>query len=179
MSRFRTRASLFALAGLVALLALVPLFAADTTISNFDVQNQVYKSVRLKDNNDTSFAPLVWAQPAFGGAFKVATSTGAAQANSPVLPAATGKTTYCAGFTITGGGATAASAVTCTLSDGTVTYNFMIEIPAGAGLAIVPLVVNFEIPIPATATNTAWTLTVPSFGSGNTAASANIWGYQL
>jgi len=105
------------------------------------------------------------------------TSTGAAQANSPTLPAVSAKTNYVSGFTITGGGATAASAITCTLSDGTTTFNFMLEIPGAATTAITPLVVTFPQPIPAAAVNTAWTLTVPSFGSGNTAASANIWGY--
>lgn len=178
MKRFAR--ALLALAVIAAaVVSLAPLFAADTTISQFDVTNQVSRSLRLKDNNDTTYSYQTWAAPAIPGTFKVATSTGAAQANSPVLPAATGKTTYCSGFTVTGGGATAASAVTCTLSDGTVTYNFMLEIPAGAGVQLNPLVVAFPAPIPASATNTAWTLTVPSFGSGNTAASANIWGYQL
>lgn len=114
---------------------------------------------------------------AYPGTFVVGTSTGAAQANSPTLPAVAGKINYCAGFTVTGGGATGASAVTITLSDGTKTLNFMTEIPAGAGLQITPLVVNFNPPLPASAANTAWTLTVPSFGSGNTAASSNLWGY--
>lgn len=179
MKRFRTRATLCVLGSLVAFLALVPLFAADTTKSDFDVQNQVYKTLRLKDNNDTTFSYQQWTIATYPGTFKVATSTGAAQANSPVLPAATSKTSYVSGFSITGGGATSASAITVTLSDGTQTLNFMLEIPAGVGLQINPLIVNFAAPLPATATNTAWTLTVPSFGSGNTAASANIWGYQL
>src|SRR4051812_1921151 len=96
---------------------LIAAFAADTTLPSYNTGTQAYVPMRVKDNNDTSFAPLVWAAPTFPGTFKVATSTGAAQANSPVLPAAASKVTYCAGFTVVGGGATAASAITCTLSD--------------------------------------------------------------
>ncbi len=182
--------------GLVAAF-LVPLFAADTTISKFDVANQVSRSVRLKDNTDGSFSMAHWNTgdgthfmpsgdaPARAvsviqsvpGTFVVGTSTVAAQANSPTLPAVAAKTNYVSGFTVTGGGATAASAITITLSDGTNTLNFMTEIPAGAGLQTQPLIVGFPKPLPATAGITAWTLTVPSFGAGNTAASANIFGY--
>jgi len=107
----------------------------------------------------------------------VGTSTGAAQANSPTMPAVAAKTNYVCGFTVTGGGATSATAVTVTLSDGTLTFNFMINIPVGVAVPMTPLVVQFKQPIPASAVNTAWTLTVPTFGSGNTAASSNIWGY--
>jgi hypothetical protein len=113
------------------------------------------------------------------GTLVVGTSTGGAQANSPSLPAAAGKTNYVQGFSITGLGATSATSVAVTLSDGTNTLNFTFPVVAGATTGCTPLVVNFEAPLPASAANTAWTLTVGSFGSGNTAASANIWGFKL
>lgn len=188
--------------GFIAALCLVPpavhsLFAADTTFSQFNVQQQAYQLLRLKDNTDGSFGQCHWQTgdgthfqpsgdaparsvynvPALPGTFVVGTSTGAAQANSPTMPAVSAKTNYCAGFTVTGGGATAGSAITITLSDGTKTLNFMTNIPAGVSTPLTPMVIAFPEPIPASASNTAWTLTVPSFGSGNTAASANIWGY--
>ena len=114
----------------------------------------------------------------FPGAFVAGTSTGAAQINTCSLAAASNVTNYVAGITVTGGGATSASAQTITLSDGTTTLNFMLEIPAGAGLNGQIISVPFNPPLPAHAANTAWTLTVPSFGTGNLSASANIWGYQ-
>ena len=124
-----------------------------------------------------SGSPIAW-QPTFGGTFVSATSTGGAQVNSPSLAAATGLTNYCAGFSITGLGATAASGIAVTLSDGTWTQNYTFAVPAGATAGATPLVVTFNPPLPASAANTAITLTCPTFGSGNTAASANIWGYK-
>lgn len=124
-----------------------------------------------------SGTPIAW-QPTFGGTFVSATSTGGAQANSPSMAATSGVTNYCAGFAITGLGATSASSVAVTLSDGTWTQNYTFAVPAGATVGATPLVVNFNPPLPASAANTAITLTVGSFGTGNTAASANIWGYR-
>lgn len=124
-------------------------------------------------NNNLLVAPVQ------GGTAVIGTSTGGAQANSPTLPAVAGKTNYVAGFSVTGLGATSATSVAVTLSDGTNTMNYTFAVPAGVTTGCTPLVVNFEAPIPAVATNTAWTLTVGSFGSGNTAASANVWGFKL
>lgn len=123
-------------------------------------------------NNNLFVAPVQ------GGTPVVSSSTGGAQANTVSMAAVSGKTNYVGGFTITGLGATAASAVAVTLSDGTNTLDFTQAVPAGVGVPCYPLTVIFEAPLPAVASNTAWTLTVPTFGSGNTAATATIWGFK-
>jgi hypothetical protein len=113
------------------------------------------------------------------GASVCGTSTGAAQANSPTMPAVASKFNYCAGFAITGLGATSAGSVAVTLGDGTLLLNFTLPIPAGVTVGITPLIVYFDPPLKTTAVNTAWTLTCASFGTGNTQASACIWGTVL
>jgi hypothetical protein len=95
------------------------------------------------------------------------------------MAAVVGKTNYCEGFTITGGGATGASIIDVTLTGlvgGTMTFH--VPIPAGAGVSITPLTVTFPRPRAATAPNIAVTLNVPTFGAGNTKASAVIYGYR-
>lgn len=108
-----------------------------------------------------------------------ASSTGGAQANNAALPAAAGRTTYITGFEITGAGATAGQTITITVTGilgGTKTYKLVI--PAGAGVAISPLIVEFARPIPAAAQNQAITVNVPSFGAGNTDAAVTAHGFQ-
>ena len=75
-------------------------------------------------------------------------------------------------------GATGASVVSITLT-GTIsgTLNYSLAVPAGASAGVTPLVVEFAQPIPASAVNTALTLNVPSFGAGNTNASAVLHGF--
>ena len=107
-----------------------------------------------------------------------ASSTGAATALTATLPAVSGKTNYLAGFEITGGGATAASLVTVTIT-GTLggTMSYVVAVPAGATTGIVPLLFDFNPNIPASAANTAITVNVPSFGAGNTAAAVVVHGF--
>lgn len=103
----------------------------------------------------------------------------AAAAATVTLAATANKTNFLAGFDVTGAGATAASVITITvggLKAGTLTYE--ITVPAGATTAIQPLQVRFPYPLPASAQNTAITLTVPSFGAGNTNAAACLYGFQ-
>lgn len=116
----------------------------------------------------------------FPGDTLSASATGAASALAPALAAAAGQTNYLTGFEITGGGATAASVIAVTVTGilgGTMNYN--IPVPAGATLGIQPLLVTFWPPLPASAVNTAITLNVPSFGAGNTRASASIHGRRF
>jgi hypothetical protein len=54
----RPMATLFSAALVVVLLTLAR--AGDTTISNFDVAAQANKTIRLKDNTDTTFSYAVW-----------------------------------------------------------------------------------------------------------------------
>lgn len=105
-------------------------------------------------------------------------SANAAAANNQTLAGAAAKTTYITGFAITGGGATAGSIIAVTITGPTNTLTFYIVIPAGVGVSITPLIVEFSRPIPAAAVNTAIVVNVPSFGAGNTNAAAVARGFQ-
>lgn len=108
-------------------------------------------------------------------------AVGAGANNVALAAGGAGVTTYVTGFEITGAGATAGSVVNVTLTNvigGTKTY--AVVIPAGAGVSITPLVVEFPPPgIPASAANLGIGLNVPSFGAGNTNAAATINGYNV
>lgn len=94
------------------------------------------------------------------------------------IPAVAGKTAYVTGFEITAGGATAAALVEATLAGirgGTATYIF--GAPAGAAVQATPLIVKFQMPIPASAPNTAISITLPALGAGNTKAAVAIHGF--
>lgn len=128
-------------------------------------------------------APL----PAFPGQVPVgATAVNNSSGNianntaAATLPAVAGKTNYVTGIEVTGAGATAAAVVVATLAGllgGTASY--IITAPAGATVAILPLVVIFDPPMPASAVNTAITLSVPALGAGNTNVAANIHGFVI
>lgn len=107
-------------------------------------------------------------------------ATAAAGAMAPAIAAVTGSTGYCTGFEITGAGATAASVITVTLTGlNGGTMSFKIAIPAGAAVAVAPLIVKWDRPIPAASSGGAITLNVPSFGAGNTDAAAVLHGFRL
>ena len=107
-----------------------------------------------------------------------ATAAGAASAIAPAVAAVAAKFGYCTGFRVDGLGATGASVITVTLTGLKVgTLSFPFSVPAGAGVAVVPLVVTFPQPLPTNAVNTAVTLNVPSFGAGNTSSIGQIYGY--
>ena len=109
-------------------------------------------------------------------------AAGAAQQNVATLPAASGKTTYIEGFDITGGGATAASVIEVAVG-GLAAGNLKYELNILAG-ATGPMnaqggfSIRFPEPLPASGLNTAITVTVPSFGTGNTNASVVAYGFQ-
>lgn len=107
--------------------------------------------------------------------------TGAAAAITATLPGVAAETTYLAGFTVDGLGATAGSVVEVTVTGllgGTKRYK--LTIPAGVAVALAnPLRVDFDRPLAASALNTAIVVNVPSFGAGNTSASVSAHGYQL
>lgn len=115
--------------------------------------------------------PYIQAQTTVAGS-----STGGAQANTVTIAGTAGKITYISGFEVTGAGATGASVITVTLAVGGVTHNFSVAIPAGAAVGVTPLIVEYSVPLPSTIGGNA-VLTVPSFGAGNTNASANLHGY--
>ncbi len=110
-----------------------------------------------------------------------ATSGGAAQV-APALPATAGKTNFIEGFDVTGGGATAASIIEISITGAAGgTMYFEMNILAGATgpcNAQGGLFIRFPEPIPATGANTAITVTVPSFGAGNTKSACTVYGFQ-
>lgn len=111
----------------------------------------------------------------------IAASSGnvAAAVATATLAAAANQTTYITGFTVTGAGATAGSVVLVTVTGcvgGTMT--FVLAVPAGAGVGITPLVVDFPHPVPATGPNTAIVVSAPSFGAGNTNAAVVATGMR-
>jgi hypothetical protein len=150
----------------------------------------ILRSSFPKDENGNPYRPIFNVQVdtagnAIAGASlagtPVSSSSGNVAAASAVatLAAAAGKTTYISGFDVTGGGATAGSIITATVTGllgGTQSYN--IAVPTGVTLGITPLAVVFNPPFPASAVNTAIVVTVPSLGAGNTNAVANARGFQ-
>lgn len=121
-----------------------------------------------------------------GGAVSGVTATAASSGNvaagtaTATLGAVAGKTNYISGFEITGAGATAGSAVVATIV-GTLggTLSYIIAVPTGATVGVLPLVVEFSPPLPASAVNTAIVVSAPSFGAGNTNAAVVAHGYQI
>lgn len=115
-----------------------------------------------------------------------ATNVGASSGNvanavaTAAMPAVAGKTNYVTGFSITGAGATAAAVVDATLT-GVVggPFHYTVAVPAGVAAGVLPLIVELETPLAASAANQAVTLSVPAFGAGNTNAAANIHGYVV
>lgn len=109
-----------------------------------------------------------------------ASASVAASANTATLAGTAGKTTYVCGFTVSGLGATAATVSTVTVAN-TVTGSLIYyePIPAGVTVGLSPLVVPFNPCVPASAANTAVTVTVSSPGAGNTNIAVSATGYQL
>ena len=116
------------------------------------------------------------------GATPVAKSSGnvAAGTAAAALAAVAGKTNYITGFTVSGSGATAALVVTVTIVGilgGTLSYTYTAV--AGATLSNQVLDVTFPFPIPASAANTAITVSCPTLGAGNTNNTVNVYGYVV
>lgn len=129
--------------------------------------------LRVMDGNIPGYPP---------SAVPVAASSGnVANAAAVAAMAATPSVTnYASGFTITAAGATAASVVVATLAGvlgGTLSYVF--AAPAGATVLATPLHVRFGSPVPASAVNTALTLTLPALGVGNTNAAVSLHGFRV
>lgn len=116
------------------------------------------------------------------GATAVTASSGnvAAAVAAAALPAVAAKTNYITGFEATGSGATLGSVVTLTVT-GTIstTLSYTISAIAGVLLGNTPLIVQFPVAIPASAVNTAITVSMPSLGMGNTNATVVAHGYVL
>lgn len=116
-----------------------------------------------------------------GANAKVGTSGNVANATATAtLGAVAARTNYITGFQITGSGATAALTVNATvtgLKGATQTYTFVF--PVGADTQAAPLNVTFATPMPASAANTAITVSLPASGAGGLHAAVNVQGFDL
>jgi len=115
------------------------------------------------------------------GATPLVESSGnkAAAVASAALAASAGQFTYCTGVEVVGSGATAASIVLVTITDGTWTVTYPLAVVAGATLQNDPLVLEFNPPLKSSAVDTAITASCPSLGTGNTNNCVNARGYNL
>jgi hypothetical protein len=96
------------------------------------------------------------------------------------IPAVANKTAYIAGFDIDGSGATAGLVVNPTMAgviSGTKTYVY--GAAAGVLVANQSLCKRFNPPIPASAVNTAITVSCPALGAGNTNNAVNAYGFYI
>lgn len=147
------------------------LWVAACFADNCFVTNDTANAVPMRPSN---LYP-VGATAKTGASGNVANGSAAAS-----LAAVSGKTNYIAGFQVTASGATAALVVNVTMAGvitGTQTYTFVF--PAGVTTAATPLIVKFDPPVPASATNTAITVTLPASGAGGTNAAVNVQGFDL
>jgi hypothetical protein len=100
-------------------------------------------------------------------------------ASATLTPSAT-QTAYISGFEISGAGATAALPVTVTVA-GLLggTQNYTCCFAAGALVGNLPLVVDFDPPLPASEINTPIVVTCPASGAGGTNNTVVAHGFAL
>jgi hypothetical protein len=115
--------------------------------------------------------------PSGGTAVGASSGNKANASAAAAMPAVVGKTNYITSADITFSGATAASVVIATIT-GLLggTQSAIVSVPAGATVGGTPLCLKFDPPFPASAANTAITVTLPALGSGNTNACVNVRG---
>jgi hypothetical protein len=173
----RTFAFFAAVSALVAL-ALVPAPAAAQFIGQPTWQSD---PTGVCTYPGRSACPLVQAQePVPYGATAETGASGdvAAATATATIAKAAAKTTYLTGLVVTGGGATGASVIVCTIvGPVTGTLTFDVPVPAGATLGITPVVINFPQAIPSSAVNTDIVVSCPTFGVGNLHAAVFATGY--
>lgn len=128
----------------------------------------------IDDAGNSLNGPLL-GTPVGGASGNVANASAVA-----TLAGAAAKTTYITGFQVTASGATAGLPVIVAVA-GLLggTQSFIFTFPAGVLVGAQPLLVTFPTPLPASAVNTAITVTCPAGGAGNTNAAAAAQGFQL
>lgn len=97
-----------------------------------------------------------------------------------ILTPPAGRLAYLSGFTITGSGSTAGGVLTVFtggLAAGTFTY--ILVIPVGASTSIIPLIVNFPQPLPATSPGIGVSMGFSAFGTGNTNSAVTAHGFYV
>lgn len=117
-----------------------------------------------------------------GGAVPVTGASGNVANGAAVatLTALANRTAYITGFEITGSGATAGLPVSVTVTGllgGTLTYTYSAAV--GVLLPNQPLIVEFPLPLPASAVSTNIVVTCPALGAGNTNNSVVAHGFNL
>lgn len=135
------------------------------------------ESVSVANGNTSPVAVAV--QPYPWGASPVAASSGVvANAEAKATLAAVASKNYVTEIDISGGGATAAALLTCTIT-GLVggTRSFVLGIPVGEKTPFHHRL-TFDRPLANEFVNTPIVLTVPPAGAGNTALVASISGYR-
>lgn len=113
--------------------------------------------------------------------FIYSSGNAAAAIATATVPALPGRTAYISGLQITSSGSTAAAVVLAVLAGliGGASISYVYTSVAGVTLANPTLQIMFPKPIPASASNTAVTLTLPSLGAGSTNAVATLHGFYL
>lgn len=110
-----------------------------------------------------------------------ASATGTTAAIAATLAGVANKTTYITGFVVTANNPTAATNSTVTVAgtvSGSLVYGMNTLAAAATTPQPAPLVVQFEAPVPASATNTAISVTLSALGTGGV-GQVNVTGFQL
>jgi len=108
-------------------------------------------------------------------------ATGTTAAITATLAGVANKTTYITGLVVTTNNPTAATNSTVTVAgtvSGSLVYGLNTEIAAAATPQPAPLVIQFSSPIPASAVNTAISVTLSALGAGGV-GQVNVTGFQL
>lgn len=123
---------------------------------------------------------LRFGRPSDATALNASSGNVANSAAVATMAGAASVTNYVTGIEITYAGATGASNVVATL-DGLLggTISFICVVPAGVTTQGESILLRFDHPLPASAANTAITLTLPALGAGNTHACVNIHGFRV
>ncbi len=107
----------------------------------------------------------------------IASQVTVAATSTATLTCPANQTVWLSGIAINGGGATAGSSVTATitgLTGGTVSISVLV--PTGAGVQLQPIVLEFNPPLQGVP-GTNVVLSCPSFGAGSTGQSVLAWGF--
>ena len=95
------------------------------------------------------------------------------------VPANATKLVYLEGFDITSSGSTAGTVVTVTVTGSGATQSYTYTSIAGVALANPVLSIRFPTPIPTSAVNTSFVISMPTLGAGNTNATIVAYSHVL
>lgn len=152
----------------------------DFSVTNYATQNGSTLAANTIGLHWLSILPdtsMVWSVQVDPGTQFMTSSTGANAYTQCYQATPTGRIVYVSGFSVTGGGATVGSLQNIMLENilNAGIMNFTVAVPTGATTAMQPLIVAFSPPLLTVSGGPL--LAVPAFGAGNTAVTANLWGY--